>query len=118
MAVDWTEVRVRAGQWVCPEHGVVEPWQQVVPACRDCLRDVHLAVRTDNGYIVYQAQDPTHCAGPERHPLGLKQMQRGWASCRCTALGGHHTWTCRACGDQQTWPPHSVVDSQPYSGGL
>ena len=116
MAVDWTQVRVRPGQWVCPEHGAVQPWRQLVPACPDCLRDLHQAVLTSTGALVYQAQDSARCAGSEQHSLAAGQVRRSWSSCRCTALGGHHTWACRTCGNRQSWPPHSVVDATPYAG--
>lgn len=117
VTVDWGKVRVRAGQWACPEHGIVaEPWQQIVPACRDCLRAVHLAVKTKSGVIVWQEPAPPHCAGPDRHPLKPGMMSLGSDACSCSATGLHRSWTCRECGDVQAWPPHNDADAAPYFG--
>jgi hypothetical protein len=115
VVVDWGKLRVRPGQYVCPEHGVVRPWRQIVPACRDCGRAVHLAVDSEIG-VAYQEPAPTHCAGHDRHTFGPKLVSLGTAACSCSPTGLHRTWTCRRCGDVQMWPPHNDVDTAPYFG--
>lgn len=114
-AVDWSKVQVRAGDYTCPEHGVIKPWQQLVPACRDCGRAAHLAVYS-RGQVVTVEPMPPYCAGPERHPLKPGRVYLGTAACLCSPSGIHRSWTCAECGDVQQYPDHSVGDSAPFYG--
>lgn len=114
--VNWGSIRARPGQHACPVHGIVQPWQQLVPACRDCGRAAHRAVAGRNGTVVWQEPVPATCAGPDRHPLTAGAYAVGSESCSCNPAGLHRSWTCRQCGDVQSWPPHSDVDAAPYFG--
>jgi hypothetical protein len=117
MAVDWGSVRARVGDHVCPVHGVVEPWRQVVPACRDCGRVAHLAVAAKTG-VVFVEPAPGWCAGDGHHRLGPGRMLLGSRACSCAPDGAHRTWTCvePGCGNVQQWPEHREVDTAPYFG--
>jgi hypothetical protein len=116
MAVDWTELRLKAGDLVCPEHGVItDPMEEGVLACPLCLRLVTRAA-VQAGQLVHVQPAPARC--PHGHPLGAGQVLLGWAGCQCTPTGGHHTWRClhRDCGGELRWPPHIAADSPPYFG--
>lgn len=114
--LDCGKVQLRAGRWYCPEHGEVRrPWQQVVPACPDCGRAVHKGVY-QGGMVVTVEPAPSHCAGPDRHPLAAGRASLGTAACSCSPTGIHRTWTCAECGDVQQWPEHRDVDAAPFFG--
>ncbi|MCX5066677.1 hypothetical protein OOJ91_12385 [Micromonospora lupini] len=115
--VDWGQIKARPGQYACPVHGIVQPWQQLVPACRDCGRAAHRAVLDPTlKVVVWQEAIPQTCAGADRHPLKPGRVALGTAACSCSPSGLHRTWTCGVCGDVQQWPPHSDVDAAPYFG--
>lgn len=116
MGVDWTKLRLKAGDLVCPEHGVVtDPLREVVPACPACLRLVTRA-ETHGGQLVHVQPAPARC--PHGHLLGPGQVLLGWTGCQCTPTGGHHVWRCGhdGCGGETRWPPHNVAASPPYFG--
>jgi hypothetical protein len=115
--VDWETVRLKPGDWSCPEHGVVsDPWQQIVPACRDCGRSLTQAYLDREGKLQHREPTPKTCAGPDRHPFGPGKVLLNSRACGCSASGLHRAWTCTECGDSQEWPRHDVGSAAPFFG--
>jgi hypothetical protein len=112
VVVNWAalQAHVRTGQHVCPEHGLVDPYRSLVAACPECLQQTHVASRGKDGQVSWHTEQPSHCAGPDRHRLAPGKVLLGHIPCRCTLAGGHRTWTCLepGCGDEQMWPPHDL----------
>jgi hypothetical protein len=84
VAVDWAQLtpRLRAGDWTCATHGLVDPRTDgPIPACPDCGAVAMLVMMHRSGYPVFVEPAPTHCAGPDRHPLGPGRVQLGWRAC-------------------------------------
>lgn len=114
MGVDWAKLKIKPGDLVCPEHGIItDPLRQVVPACPACLRSLTEAV-TVKGTLVHRELAPERC--PNGHALRRAGMAIAHRGCLCAAGGGHTVWTCTECRDEQMWPPHTPVDSPPYLG--
>lgn len=118
MGVDWRAENIQPGDWVCFDHGVIQPVVQVVPCC-PCGRLTLKAVIED-GKLAYGPGRPSHCT--KGHPLLPGKVLLGYRGCLCNAGGGHHTWLCRTdvggveCGDIQEAPPHDIAASAPYFG--
>jgi hypothetical protein len=114
---DWGKIRAKPGQYACPEHGIVEPKREIVPACPapGCPRAVHLAVKSKLG-VVWQEPRPDTCGCPGRHRIGPGHVSLGARACTCTTAGAHRTWTAWACGTVQQWPPHEETTADPYYG--
>lgn len=121
MAVDWSVVRPKPGDLVCPECGIVtEPYQGLVPACPTCLRILSTAVRDRKFGISYAEPLPARCNGPDRHPLTPGHVLLSWHPCQCSTSGGHRTWRCLAapgCASKQCWPPCERDAAERYEPG-
>lgn len=110
----------KPGDYLCPDHGLIEPHRGIVPACPICLIWAFRAVG-DADNLRWTYDQPTHCAAG--HKLQPGKMLLGWSPCLCAAGGGHNSWTCRAdidgreCGDRQVWPPCTAVEGERFRPG-
>lgn len=116
--MDWSQIRLRVGDWSCPIHGRIEPAAGLVPHCaetvdgRPCLWPAHRAV-VRGGKVLHVEPRPHAC--PAGHPLE-RRVKLGTVPCPCTPVGHHRTWTCNQCPTDTVpleWPPHNPAVTRP-----
>lgn len=115
MRADWSTIRLTAGAWTCPVHGIITPTDGgLVPHCdaddggRTCMRIALVAVEKRGHPGVLEHAEPRPRTCPAGHPLGPGRMSLIHRGCQCTPAGRHQIWVCLTCprdATQAMWPP-------------